>query len=105
VSEPERLNARGSPSESKRCKFKFDVVAVLKAVTALAEHATAGTITPDIKRAWTREHAALFPFPPAHEVADHIERCAAFKKTIAELIVFVLGKERAKAGMSQESAK
>ena len=82
-------------------KFKFDVVAVLKAVTALAEDATAGTITPDIKRAWAQEHAALFPFPPADEVADHIERCASFKHTTAELVTFVLGKERVLAGLAE----
>lgn len=83
-----------------RGEFKFDVVAVLKAVTELAEHATARTITPDIKRAWAQEHASLFPFPPAHEVADHIERCAAFKRTTAEVVAFVLGKERVKAGLA-----
>jgi len=82
-------------------EFKFDVIAVLKAVTALAEDATAGTITPDIKRAWAHEHAALFPFPTAHEVADHIERCAAFRQTTAELVTFVLGKERVLAGLAE----
>jgi len=82
-------------------QFEFDVVAVLKAVTALAEDATAGTITPDIKRAWAQEHASLFPFPPAHEVADHIECCASFKQTTAELVTFVLGKERVLAGLAE----
>ena len=82
-------------------KFEFDVVAVLKAVTALAEHATAETITSEIKRAWGRDHATLFPFPPAHEVADHIERCGAFKRTTAELVTFVLGKARGSAGLAE----
>jgi hypothetical protein len=82
-------------------KFKFDVFAVLKAVTALAEDATAGTTTPDIKRAWAHEHASLFPFPPAHEIADHIERLASFRQTTAELVMFVLGKDRVLAGLAE----
>ena len=89
-------------------RFKFDVFAVLKAVTALAEHATDGTITADIKCAWAHEHASLFPFPPAPGVADHIERCAGFRRTTAELVTFVLGKERVKTGLGepeQENSK
>jgi hypothetical protein len=87
---------------TERGEFKFNAVAVLKAVTALAEHATVRTITSDIKRAWAQEHHALFPFPPAHEIADHIERCAAFKQTTAELVTFILGKERVVAGLAEQ---
>ena len=96
-----KANAR-HPTPQSPTQFTFDSTsAVLQAVTALAEHVTAGTMTPEIKRAWVREHYTLFPYPPAIEVAEHIERCAAFKRTVSDLVAFVLGKARVKAGLAK----
>jgi hypothetical protein len=96
-----RLNDN-HPVPPSPTKFTYDrVAAVLQAVTVLAEHVTTGTMTPEIKRAWVGEHYTLFPYPPAVEIADHIGRCAAFKKTTGDLVAFVLGKARVRAGMAK----
>ena len=78
--------------------FRFDAAAVLRAVSALAEQAVAGTISPERKRAWAREHDNLFKFPPALECADHIERVAKYSRTVERTVENVLGRERVKAG-------
>ena len=96
------------PSESKPAKrpgaFTFDCAAVLRAVAVLAKHAADRSLTPEIKRQWAREHAALFRFPSALECADHIEHVAAYSGSAEQTVLNVLGIDRVKAGVQREIA-
>jgi len=95
-----RGDAKAHPTpEPIQTKFTYDTAAVLHAVTAHAEHVIAGTLTAEMKRSWAHEHHGLFSFPSANEIADHIEHSARFKKSTAELVGFVLGSARVKAGL------